>query len=233
MTNSASDQKKYQYYAFFDVDGTIINGKSMFGFLMFYYRNYLGFYNPFAFLQYALACFRCGFWSFRKQPREYINREYYKIYTGHRVDKVHFYGKKWFDKKLKNRTFFKRSTLREIRWHRDRGAAIVLVSGSFPACLSPIANYVEADFILSANIEEKQGKYTGNLIPPQTIGKGKLAAIRQLMERNSEVEYRHCYAYGDHISDLPMLEMVGNKVVVSGDESLESHAKEKGWRVLA
>ncbi|MBA3610362.1 MAG: HAD-IB family hydrolase, partial [Rubrobacter sp.] len=39
------------------------------------------------------------------------------------------------------------------------------------------------------------------------------------------------YAYADAISDLPMLEAVGNPVAVNPDRRLEASAKERGWRI--
>jgi hypothetical protein len=38
-----------------------------------------------------------------------------------------------------------------------------------------------------------------------------------------------CYAYSDSITDLPMLEAVGNPTVVNPDRALRKIAVERGW----
>ena len=40
------------------------------------------------------------------------------------------------------------------------------------------------------------------------------------------------YAYSDSESDLPMLKLVGNAVVVNPDAELSRIAREEGWRVI-
>jgi len=42
-----------------------------------------------------------------------------------------------------------------------------------------------------------------------------------------------CSAYGDHASDLAMLEAVGDPVVVGTDPVLTARAADGGWRTLA
>jgi phosphoserine phosphatase len=37
------------------------------------------------------------------------------------------------------------------------------------------------------------------------------------------------YAYGDHISDLPLLSLVGHPVVVGAEGALGGYARRHGW----
>ena len=47
--------------------------------------------------------------------------------------------------------------------------------------------------------------------------------------RKRGLDLSRSYAYADSISDLPMLEAVGNPVVVNPDGRLGKAAKERGW----
>jgi phosphoserine phosphatase len=46
------------------------------------------------------------------------------------------------------------------------------------------------------------------------------------------IDLTESYAYSDSLSDLPMLEAVGNPVVVNPDPALAAIAKEAGWQVM-
>ncbi len=105
------------------------------------------------------------------------------------------------------------------------------MSGSFPAVLAPLAQRLGVDHLLATTLESVGGRYTGEILPPQTIGAGKADAIAAFL-RSKEAEAQDSYAYGDDISDLPMLEAVGHPTVVAGDCTLLAHAHRAGWPVL-
>jgi phosphoserine phosphatase len=49
--------------------------------------------------------------------------------------------------------------------------------------------------------------------------------------RRRNLDLSRSYAYADAISDLPMLEAVGNPVAVNPDRRLLAAAKDRGWQV--
>lgn len=63
------------------------------------------------------------------------------------------------------------------------------------------------------------------------IGEGKVAAVRSYADKNN-IDISLSVACGDHISDLAMLELVGEPYVVAGDPELETVAKERGWPII-
>jgi phosphoserine phosphatase len=86
--------------------------------------------------------------------------------------------------------------------------------------------------MLATRMEVSDGVYTGEILAPQTIGLGKAEAIREFL-RGTGARAEDCYAYGDDISDLPMLQEVGYPRVISGGRGLESCARKRGWPVMA
>jgi phosphoserine phosphatase len=81
-------------------------------------------------------------------------------------------------------------------------------------------------------MEVVDGHYTGVIHPPQTIGQGKADAVRDFLAKMGYAA-ADCHAYGDDISDLPMLDAVGHPVVVAGGRGLATHAASVGWPVLS
>lgn len=225
--NIQTNQKRYPTsYAFFDVDDTLISVKSMLSFQDFWYQKYP---DPEAEYRYRAdlraqlhpgACWAA------------LNRLYYSYFAGRSETAVIEAGRQWFEHMHSaQQGFFHSRVVDELIAHGRQGRPAVFVSGSFPALLDPIAKVLGVELILATKLEVRDGFYTGAILTPQTIGEGKAQAIRQfLAERQAPAA--NCFAYGDDVSDLPMLQAVANPVVVSGGRGLEARAREFGWRVM-
>ncbi|KFX71181.1 hypothetical protein TMS3_0104410 [Pseudomonas taeanensis MS-3] len=213
--------------AFFDVDGTLISIKSMFSFLEFLidelrigeservkaYR---------AQLQQMIA---------EDAPREAINRFYYSLYAGLDVELVARLGQQWYRLVRSRKDLFYPRMLEEIRRHQQQGVRIVLVSGSFRAILQPLADELGIDDLIAAPLAVQQGCYTGELTGLPTIGQGKAAGILAYALEHP-IDTADCYAYGDDISDIPMLESVGNPTTVNPDDTLRSICQQRRWPII-
>ncbi|MFD9517047.1 HAD family hydrolase [Streptomyces sp. NPDC059979] len=217
------------YLVFADVDETLIHCKSMFDFLRYHLTGRRGAAGT-AEHDRLLAGFRQA--ADAGTPREQINRAYYAAYAGESAATIAAWGERWFADRAADGLFID-TTRDALRAHREAGAEIVLVSGSFPACLDPIARAVGAGHLLcSRPLVEADGPdgpdgpggggtYTG-LIETPMIGAQKAVAVRRFLAARPEIDPRDCYAYGDHPSDLPMLECVGHPVAVGDDPALRA-----------
>ncbi|ADD42206.1 hypothetical protein Snas_2525 [Stackebrandtia nassauensis DSM 44728] len=72
--------------------------------------------------------------------RESVNRAYYRTYAGERRDLLENLGRQWFAYESGSGDFFVPEVKSEIDGYRRVGIPIVLVSGSFFACLNPLAD---------------------------------------------------------------------------------------------
>jgi phosphoserine phosphatase len=79
--------------------------------------------------------------------------------------------------------------------------------------------------------EVVDGVYTGRPGGPFTYREGKAEAIREFADRIA-IDLAASWAYSDSESDLPMLRLVGNPVVVNPDAPLTQIAREEGWQIL-
>jgi HAD superfamily hydrolase (TIGR01490 family) len=212
--------------AFFDVDHTLTTSGSM-SRLLAYYHAALGhprrnFDDRMCELK-AMAALGC--------PREAVNRAYYAGLEGFDASVMTAIARAWFDAELSTGGFYHEPAVAELRRHHRQGAHVVLVSGSFPAPLRLIAENLGADEIRCTVPQTERGRYTGTLDGPPMIGTAKAdAAVKILLEQ--EVDARQSIAYGDHISDLPLLKAAGSAVVVGGDGRLRTLARTHGWPLL-
>lgn len=227
-------KQSHSYIAFFDVDETIISIKSMFSFLQYSVQCSPFFYRLKNYFKYTRQINLMKKMSLQGRPRSEVNIQYYRYYKGIDKNVLKNLGARWHLKCLQEiEGFYHESILNEIAFHKKKGAKIVLVSGSFFACLEPIAKHVQADDILATSLEIINDKCTGKLLSYPVIGEGKARAIQTYMKGIEYLDCSSCYAYGDHITDLSMLNSVGNPVVIEKCHELLSHAKQNNWRIIS
>lgn len=114
--------------------------------------------------------------------------------------------------------------------HRHCGRDVVVVSASGEEIVAPIARALGATHAMATRMVVEDGKYTGE-VAFYCYGEGKAAAVRELAVHEG-YPLEHCYAYSDSITDLPMLEAVGNPSVVNPDRALRKEAAARDWPVL-
>lgn len=220
-------------YAFFDVDETIIRFKSMFLFDQFYCMNagfmphLFGAGRHQALVSTVQDHLKAG------RSREFINSLYYRNFKGRRQSTVRdlvarFYG--WVAEKQGASIYFP-AVRAIVDQHRQEGTRIVLVSGSFIDLLTPLAEELGVYRVLATTLEVQDDTYTGNIVPPQMIGVGKALAVRTLLAEEG-ASRAQAWAYGDHVSDVAMLEEVDNPIIVSRDPQMISLAAERGWGLV-
>ncbi len=211
--------------AFFDVDETLISVKSMFDFLR-YQLEFRG--APKKTYERCTGDLRRA--ASNGAPREEVNRAYYRFSTGQNAAELAEAGRSWFGE-LAERDPFLAEPLARLNAHRDAGTIIVLISGSFFACLDPIAEAVGATWAIGTRPIVRGGRLTGEVITPM-IGERKARAVSAVAGVRG-VRLRDCAAYGDHASDLPLLRCVGHPTIVGDDPVLAAYARSHGWPRLS
>ncbi|MDH2391183.1 HAD-IB family hydrolase [Streptomyces sp. HNM0663] len=218
------------YLVFSDVDETLITVKSMFDFLHYQLVRRHGAAGEEEYERITAVIRRR---AADGTPRADINRFYYGHYTGESVEAIGRLADDWFtERTVSTRGFYIDSTREALAAHRAAGAGLVLVSGSFPSLLEPLAREVGADAILCTRPLVADGRYTGEVETP-VIGEGKRAAVLRQLESRPDIDPRDCWAYGDHVSDLPMLELVGHPVAVGDDAELRERLADRALGVRA
>lgn len=216
-------------FVFFDVDETLINIKSMFSFRAFYWTWALGAER--GQLAECQAAAEIRQLQADGHDRSSVNRHFYRAFRGESQSAVRAAARAWYVHVRHRPDFFLPASLKELRDHQERGTGVVLVSGSCVEILEPLADDLQVDHLLVNRLEVADGRFTGELLPPQTIGEGKRTAIGGFLA-HMQADGADCHGYGDHLSDLPLLEAVGHPTVVARDEALLAVALTRGWRVL-
>ena len=117
-----------------------------------------------------------------------------------------------------------------IAQHQAAGRRIYIVSSSPEEVVRPLARHFGVSGVIATRAQVgPDNRYTGEL-EFYAYGQQKADAIRALANRD-DIDLAGCYAYTDSITDLPMLEAVGNPVVVNPDRELRHIADERDWQI--
>ncbi len=212
--------------AFFDVDNTLLNVKSMFSFQQFYYQQQGGDDSYSAFVDRLQA-------HPQKHDRLVLNRYFYESFAGRRQSMLATLADNWFNALLSSGPGLWIASARELAEQlREDGYRLVAVSGSTHEILAPLLRHLRFDDCLATTLDVQDDICSGRIAGIQMIGEGKAVAMRGYAADHG-IALADCAACGDHITDAPMLEQAGKAWVVAGDPQLEQLALERGWPVLA
>jgi len=114
--------------------------------------------------------------------------------------------------------------------HRSEGRRIYIVSSSPEEIVRPLARHFGISGVIATRAEVgDDGRYTGEL-DFYAYGVQKAEAIQGLAARVG-IDLSRSFAYSDSITDVPMLEAVGNPVAVNADKELRKVAEERDWQI--
>lgn len=116
-----------------------------------------------------------------------------------------------------------------IQAHRRLGHYIVVVTSATRFQAAPVARELEVDALCCTELDIADGRVTGKAQP--CFGVGKLNAVENLAHLRG-ASFEEAYFYSDSSDDLPLLEAVGNPVVVNPRTPMARLARSRGWPSL-
>ena len=212
--------------AFFDVDGTLLKST-----IVHCYIWMRSLQMPFFFKHLWLIGFLpkiVYYLILDSMSRTRFNEVFYRNYRGLEVAEMKALSTEMFEAYMRPKIFAE--AVSQIQEHKAQGTTVVLVTGSLNFIVQPIADYLAIDAVLAPQLREQDGQFTGELTTAPLIGEAKAEAMRSYADQY-EVSLEKSYAYGDSQSDLPMLECVGNPVVVNPGKSFRQKALKSGWEI--
>ena len=115
--------------------------------------------------------------------------------------------------------------------HHAAGRETWIVSASPIELVEPLAIALGMTGGIGTKGEVENGVYTGRLDGPFCYGEGKAEAITALATSRG-INLAQSWSYSDSMSDLPMMEIVGNAVAVNPDAELATLSRSRGWPVV-
>jgi putative phosphoserine phosphatase/1-acylglycerol-3-phosphate O-acyltransferase len=210
--------------AFFDFDGTLIQGYSAGALLAHRARNFeLG---PDEFVRTMLAALggpldEAGFKDLLSQG--------IRGWVGRTEDDLMELGEQLFSQEIAGALFH--GAWRVVRAHQNQGHTVVIATSATRMQAQPMARELGVDHVLCTELETEHGVLTGGITGRPPWGEGKLAAVKEFARRQRiPLKTSHAYANGDE--DVPFLDGVGFPHPVNPGSALARHASERGWQVV-
>ena len=94
-----------------------------------------------------------------------------------------------------------------------------------------MAEKLGVDALVATLVSSKDGICTGERVLPEPYGEGKRVLVEKFCVECA-VSPEESFAYGDHLSDVPLLEFVGNPGVVNPSRQLKRFALQRRWPVI-
>lgn len=116
--------------------------------------------------------------------------------------------------------------------HRAAGDYTLIITATNDFITRPIAKKLAVDDILASNAEIKDGLYTGKPTGIPCFKEGKVTRLNLWLE-NYAFDLADAWFYSDSHNDIPLLNAVGNPVVVDGDTALLAHASSANWQCIS
>jgi fatty acyl-CoA reductase len=219
-----AEERPGEVAAIFDVDGTLVDSNVVSHYAWLRLREL-----PVALRPLWAAAFVARvpyYWALDKISRAHFNRAFYKNYRGWKPMHARALGRESFSGYVLKRLY--PEAISVLRAHKEAGHRVVILSGALDFIIEPFEDL--ADDVLTARLEEENGVYTGELSGAPVAGEARARMLASFARRRN-LDLSRSYAYADSISDLPMLEAVGNPVAVNPDSRLAKAARERGWQI--
>ncbi|MCH8017825.1 MAG: HAD-IB family hydrolase [Acidobacteria bacterium] len=216
-----------QAAAFFDVDGTILEGNIV---------RYYAYLRTCKMTQLEKALWIALFLP--KVPyymlldafsRRRFSQAFYRNYTNLSPTQLDGLAQDHFRALMQPRIY--PAFLDQLRKHQDRNDLIVLVTNSLEVLVKPLADQIQASAMIAARLRQQGGAFTGELEKGPLTDRSKAEAIVSFSKAR-QLDLSKCYAYADSLDDIPMLEAAGYARVVNPGRQLRKIALAKKWKIL-
>jgi HAD superfamily hydrolase (TIGR01490 family) len=161
-----------------------------------------------------------------RKSRLNFNRSFYRLYADLPARELRAQAAEALPDFIQPR--IQNEAVRRIRQHRRRGDRVILVTGALDFLVDPLRHL--GDELIAARLVERTGRFTGELAEPPLTADGR-ASLAARLAADHGVDLADCHAYGDSLSDLPLLELVGHPHAINPDFRLSREARRRRWPV--
>ncbi|HEY0640965.1 MAG TPA: HAD-IB family hydrolase [Pseudonocardiaceae bacterium] len=117
-----------------------------------------------------------------------------------------------------------------VKAHQRMGHTVVLASSATRFQVAPMARELGVEHVLCTELEAENGILTGRITGPVPYGVGKADAVRAFAAAHG-VDLATSYAYSNGDEDVPFLQAAGRPRALNPGRLLAATAAEHGWPV--
>lgn len=211
--------------AFFDMDGTLLQGESQLGFLIWcWHRGIAPRWRALRVMAVYLT-----YLSGIERDAVRLRQVGFELFKGLEVSKINLAGEEFFKTYLQSR--IRRRARALVRSHQEAGHLLALVTSASESVARPFARSLGIEILVATRLKSENGIFTGERQLPEPYAFEKQGLVLKICDEQG-ICAESSYAYSDHHSDLDFLEVVGHPRVVHPTNVMRRLASERGWKLV-
>jgi HAD superfamily hydrolase (TIGR01490 family) len=151
-----------------------------------------------------------------------------RSWAGRSVDELEELGERLFTQRIAGSLYPESWEL--VKAHRRAGHTVVLASSATRFQVCPMARELGVEHVICTELEAEDGILTGRISGAVPYGVGKADAVRAFAAEHG-VDLASSYAYSNGDEDVPFLQAVGRPRALNPGRRLAAVAAEYGWPV--
>ncbi len=207
--------------ALFDVDGTLIARNSAPLYMRHLQRTGQARRRDVALTLYYLARYKLGVLDIERALAASMTWIAGKIEDAVRID-----CREWYNRTIRPYVF--PAMAATVDAHRRAGHVTAILTSATRYLAEPLAADLGIPHVIVTQLVVREGRFTGEAVRPVCYGRGKTYWAERFAVEH-DVDLTRSYFYTDSITDLPLLERVGEPRVVNPDPILRRTAQRRGW----
>lgn len=138
-----------------------------------------------------------------------------KFFDGIHVETLNYYSRQYAEYLYQE--FLIKKIEEKIKWHIEQSHLVIIVSAGLSCYINFLAQKIGVQHVIAVNFQYRKERIQGKIDEASLCyGEKKVERLHKYLTilNEKEIDWAHSYAYSDHPSDLPMLNLVGNRFIV-------------------
>ncbi len=209
--------------AFFDFDGTLISGFSVFSFIKEQIKKAHLSPRELTELVAAISSYALGQLGFSG-----LMGAAAQMLRGVSEDGYAEFGEQVYEKHLARQIYPESRALVEA--HLRKGHTVAIISSATRYQIESAAADLGIDTVLCTQLVVENGEFTGAVVKPTCWGQGKVTAAETLAQERG-VNLEESFFYTDSHEDVALLERVGKPQPLNPNDKLTTISERRGWPI--
>jgi len=205
----------------FDFDGTLARGDSALPFVLHTFRR-----HPRAIVEFPRLAALTPPYGLGLVTKKRIKNAMLKILKHVPPKKRDELVESFFTEVIRPRYF--EAGLERVEWHRQRGDILIMATASVDFYMQRVADDLGFDVLVATRCVVEP---VPTIIGANCFGEEKVRRLKEL-ELFEQIDWPGSWAYSDHVSDLPIMELCGQRMATTPSRALARHARREGWPVV-
>lgn len=121
--------------------------------------------------------------------------------------------------------------IEQLQQYQAANIPVAIISASPYFMIRNVAKNLRVDYSFGSGYAYENGHYLSTMNPIQPYKEGKVACYHQWVEQ-LQLKPTTSYFYSDSHTDLPLLNIVTDPIIIHPDERLKAIAQDKNWPII-